>query len=54
LGRVTVDGGLELDAAVVHFRAYLDTRRVVVHCPECGQAREFRGVALFSPIPGRL
>jgi hypothetical protein len=48
LGRITAEGGLVLDAAVVSFRIYLDTRRVVVHCPECGRAREFRGVALFS------
>ncbi len=47
LGRVTADGGLVLDRAVEDFRAYLDTRRVVVVCPQCGVERGFRGNALL-------
>ncbi|MDP9469116.1 MAG: hypothetical protein M3Q71_00395 [Chloroflexota bacterium] len=48
LGRLTADGGLVLDPAVVSFRAYFDTRRVVVACPACGTSREFRGLGVFS------
>ena len=48
LGRLTVDGGLVLDPAVVAFRCYLDTRRAVVDCPACGAEREFRGGAVFT------
>jgi hypothetical protein len=48
LGRVTADGGLTLASTVVSFRVHLDTRRVMVQCPSCGQTREFRGNALFS------
>lgn len=48
LGRVTSDGGLVLDSAVVGFRCYLDTRRAVVMCPACGEIREFRGAAVLS------
>jgi hypothetical protein len=48
LGRVTSDGGLVLDPGVTNFRAYLDTRRMVVVCPSCGVAREFRGGAVIS------
>jgi hypothetical protein len=51
LGRVTADGGLVLDPAVVGFRVYLDTRRVVVLCPQCGQPREFRGSVVVSAKP---
>jgi hypothetical protein len=46
LGRVTADGGLVLDSAVVGFRCYLDTRRAVVMCPSCGVEREFRGASV--------
>ena len=52
LGRVTKKGGLVLDAAVVDFWVFLDSRRVVVQCPRCGHAREFRGVAVFSSALG--
>ncbi|MDP9353871.1 MAG: hypothetical protein M3R02_01045 [Chloroflexota bacterium] len=48
LGRLTADGGLVLDPAVVSFRAYLDTQRAVVVCPACGNGREFRGGAVCS------
>ena len=48
LGRLTADGGLVLDPAVVTFRAFLDTGRVIVACPACGYEREFRGSAVFS------
>lgn len=50
LGRVTADGSLVLDSGA-GFRAFLDTRRVHVVCPECGTAREFRGAAVFSGRP---
>ncbi|MDP9356364.1 MAG: hypothetical protein M3R02_13975 [Chloroflexota bacterium] len=50
LGRLTAEGGLVLDPAVVAFRAYLDTRRVMVVCPACGTDREFRGGAVCSPL----
>lgn len=52
LGRITSDGALVLDEAVVVFRVFLDCRRGVVQCPMCGQTREFRGVAVFSSTPG--
>ncbi len=48
LGRLTADRGLVLDPAVVDFRCFLDTQRVVVACPICGSSREFRGPAIFS------
>jgi len=48
LGRLTSDGGLVLDPAVVGFRCYLDTRRAVVACPACGAGREFRGGVVFA------
>jgi hypothetical protein len=54
LGRVTSDGGLVLDPAVITFAAYLDTRRVVVACPVCGSEREFRGSAIFSMPAGMV
>ena len=50
LGRLTAAGGLVLDAAVETYNIYLDTRRAVITCPRCGQAREFRGKALFSSL----
>jgi hypothetical protein len=50
LGRVTKDGGLVLAAEIVTFRVFLDTKRVVVCCPHCGRAREFRGSTVFSSI----
>ena len=43
LGRLTSDGGLVLKTDVPVMRAYFDTRRLVAHCPACGEAREFRG-----------
>ena len=46
LGRLTADGGLLLDPSVNSFAIYLDTRRVVIVCPVCGAAREFRGAAV--------
>ncbi len=49
LGRLTADGGLVLDPAVVSFKCFLDTRRAVAVCPVCGEEREFRGGAVFSP-----
>jgi hypothetical protein len=48
LGQLTRDAELMLDPAVVTFRCYLDTRRVIVACPRCGAARDFRGTALLS------
>jgi hypothetical protein len=48
LGRMTVDGGLVLDPAVESYTIYMDTRRAMITRPRCGQAREFRGQALFS------
>ena len=48
LGRVTSDGGLVLDPAVIVFRAYLDTRRALLACPACGVVREYRGCAVFA------
>lgn len=48
LGRLTADGGLVLEPAVVSFQCYLDTRRAVVSCPACGAEREFRGSSMFS------
>ncbi len=49
LGRLTADGqGLMLDPEVNQFRVYLDTKKVVVVCPCCGVARDFRGSALFA------
>lgn len=48
LGRVTADHGLVLDPTVTSFRCYLDTRRVMVTCPECGIGREFRGTGVIS------
>lgn len=50
LGRLTADGGLVLDPAVSSFRCFLDTRRVVVTCPVCSTAREFRGSAVCSSL----
>ena len=49
LGRITREGGLVLNPQVNSFRVYLDSQRVAIVCPGCSQAREFRGVALFSP-----
>jgi hypothetical protein len=40
-----------LDPTIVTFRCYLDTRRAVVTCPECGTERAFRGSALFVARP---
>ncbi|MDP9356658.1 MAG: hypothetical protein M3R02_15495 [Chloroflexota bacterium] len=51
LGRLTADGGLSLDPAVVRFRVFLDTQRAVVGCPACGTAREFQGRAVLSGGP---
>lgn len=48
LGRVTPDGGLILEATVIHFVIYLDTRRARIACPTCGAARDFRGPMLRS------
>ncbi len=48
LGRLTADGGLVLDPGVTKLRVYLDTRRAVVACPDCGTSREFRGPGVFS------
>ncbi len=52
LGRLTADGGLVLDPAVVSFRCYLDSQRVAVSCPKCGTFREFRGRAVLSGRTG--
>jgi hypothetical protein len=49
LGWITKCGGLVLAPPVQTFTAYLDTRRAIVACPECGAVREFRGIAVFSP-----
>ncbi len=48
LGRLTADDGLVLDPAVHGFRCYLDTQKVILTCPVCGTAREFRGTAVVS------
>jgi hypothetical protein len=48
LGHLTADGGLVLHPAVESYTIYMDTRRAVITCPACRQAREFRGGALFS------
>ena len=48
LGQVTVEGGLALDPAVRSFAVYLDTRRAVVACPDCGMVREFRGTVVLA------
>jgi hypothetical protein len=48
LGRLTADGGLDLHPAVESYTIYMDTRRAVITCPICGQARGFRGAAVFS------
>jgi hypothetical protein len=53
LGRLTADGGLVLHATVETYTIYMDTRRAVITCPRCGQAREFRGGALFSSPDNR-
>ena len=53
LGRLTADGGLVLHPDVETYSIYMDTRRAMIICPRCGQAREFRGGALFSS-PGNL
>jgi hypothetical protein len=50
LGRVTREGGLVLAAEVVAFKAYLDSKRIVVRCPHCGVAKEVRGAAVFSSV----
>ncbi len=47
LGRLTADGGLVVNPSVVCVRCYLDTHRVVVTCPKCGDEREFRGTSVF-------
>jgi hypothetical protein len=52
LGRITEEGGLVLTPQVSSFRVYLDSQRVTVVCSNCGQSREFRGVALFSSGSG--
>jgi hypothetical protein len=48
LGRVTIDGGLVLEAGVRRFAVYLDTRRAVIACPACGTTRTFSGRAICS------
>lgn len=52
LGRLKGIDGLILEPGVERVSVYLDTRRVSVHCPECGEPREFRGqfVSLGSPV----
>jgi hypothetical protein len=50
LGRLTSDGGLVLEPTVTGFRAYLDTRKVILICPACGATREFRGNAVISSV----
>jgi len=52
LGRLTADGGLVLDPAVERFHCFLDTRRAVVACPNCGAWREFRGTAVLTGARG--
>jgi len=47
LGRLTAGDGLVVDPAVQQVSAYFDTRKVVVVCPACGIAREFRGRAVI-------
>lgn len=49
LGQVTSDGGLVLNPSVRAFAVYVDTKRVIVACPQCSARREFHGTALFSP-----
>lgn len=49
LGRITGDGGLVLDGGVMRFAVYVDTTRIAVWCPRCGQPRDFAGRMLFSP-----
>ena len=49
LGRVTEDGGLVLDAAVISFVVYFDTRRASIDCPNCGAVRNFAGAMVRSP-----
>lgn len=49
LGRLTSEDGLVLDPRVQSCAVYLDTRRAVVACPECGAEREFRGTMLVLP-----
>lgn len=51
LGKLTSDGGLMLDPAVVSFAVYLDTRRTQVRCPACGAGREFRGTSVRPARP---
>lgn len=47
LGRLTVNGSLDLDHGVSQVRIYLDTRHVVVMCPRCGAARSFHNGPVF-------
>jgi hypothetical protein len=47
-GRVTAENGLILDQSVIAFRVYLDTRRVIVVCPDCAAERWFRGPMVVS------
>jgi hypothetical protein len=47
LGRVTTTGGLSLVPAVGTLRCFLDTRKAMVTCPQCGAVREFRGNAVW-------
>lgn len=47
LGRVTPDGGVVLNPKIKLFRAFFDSGRVKVVCPNCFEEREFRGTSLF-------
>ncbi len=48
LGTLTVGGDLVLDPSIAAFRVHLDTRRVLVVCPLCGDARNFTRGSVFS------
>lgn len=53
LGRVTADGGLVLESGV-DFAVFLDTERITVLCPVCGQARDFLGRSIRLSKNGTL
>ena len=50
LGRLVDEGsGLVLAAGVTEWAVYVDSGRISVTCPVCGNRREFRGRFVRSP-----
>lgn len=51
LGRLTANGTLDLFHEVRHVRIDLDSRQVIVKCPQCGTERMFQGGKIyFNPM----